>query len=109
MTALLISANVGKRALVVSAEMSSDLLVGPAENTFEQYECIEDSLRREVPAGALLYVAEDDELWDQRLIELSSPDLVVVDEEKKATHIIAVDQVGDQPSCAGLRLRVSPR
>lgn len=89
---------------MVSGEMSSDRSVQPARDTFEQFECIEEALHRALSPGARVYVDEEDALWDQRLVELSSPELVVVDEADDATHVISVDPATGEQSCAGLRL-----
>jgi hypothetical protein len=96
------------RALVTAAEYASDPLVRPAEATYRQFECIERAITERVPAGARVFVDEEDDLWDQRLVELASPRLQVVDTAGESTVVLSVEPDPSGPSCSGTALVVAP-
>lgn len=95
------------RALVTAGRYASGPLVRPAEETYRQFECIEQAISERVPAGARVFVEEEDELWEQRLVELASPRLEVVDTAARSTVTLSVEADPSGPSCSGLALEVA--
>lgn len=92
-----------------AGDLASDEMVVPAENTFEQFECIARVMHDELPAAARVVVVEDDPIWEQRLAELASPDIQVADRLEEATHVISVEPESSSADCSGLSLRIMPR
>lgn len=97
----------GARALDRTAELASPGEVDPARRTYEQFECIEDALRR-LPGGARIVVDEEHDLWEQRLAELASPHLEVTERPEAATHRVSVEEGEGPGSCAGMELVAHP-
>lgn len=95
------------RALVTTGLQASDELVLPSEATYRQFECIEEAISRALPEGARVVVDEEDELWAQRLVELSSPGRSVVDTAGEATVVISVEPGSSPQACSGLVLRTT--
>ncbi|HEX2180250.1 MAG TPA: hypothetical protein VHL54_12165 [Actinomycetota bacterium] len=95
------------RALVTAGRYASGPMVRPAEETYRQFECIEQAISERVPAGARIFVDEEDELWEQRLVELASPRLEVVDTAARSTVTLSVEAEASGPSCSCLSLEVA--
>lgn len=79
----------------------------------EIYDCVMSEIRDRVPAGTSVHVRADQpvdpDLWHQRLVEMSYPFAVVVDDPDQAAYELGVVAVAADTGCRGVEVTVVPR
>lgn len=93
-------------------EVTRDLTrAGPIRDALREYrqcECIEDTLRRRVPTKAAVFITSREDLYVQRLAEMSTPRNRVVMRRRDSDVLIAIVP-GNRGPCNGLSVRVERR
>lgn len=91
-------------------DLSSPEARAAAAAAYEQFDCIEQALKRTAPRGARLHIVNAwGGLWHQRLIEMASPWFAVVSTPEEASHDVEVQQTAGVDGCSGAVLRLSAR
>jgi hypothetical protein len=93
---------------IVIQSYSEEALIS-ADKAFAQFNCVERELRKQIPKPARVFVDEDDDLWSQRLVELSTPWRTVVADRDQATHLVSIHPVSGTAGCSGVLLDVNSR
>lgn len=90
--------------------LAADSSVRRTAAELEKFTCLEHELRRTVPAGTTVFVAELDTELAQRLAELSSPRTRVVATRTAAEVVVRAERVPEETtgSCQGLRVKAEP-
>ena len=82
-------------------------LVQQSAREYAKYACLEQALRRSIPAGAVVAVVSGDATGQQRLTELATPWLDVTTDRSRARYLL--DVVRREGACDGLDLLVLPQ
>jgi hypothetical protein len=75
-----------------------------ADATQHTFSCLEQRLHRLVPAGTKVAIGPNSSLYQQRLVEWSTPSLTVVADQRQASAVLLVRHV--HGGCNGLDVSV---